>query len=101
MYTSLVPAGERSVSVPSGATSDTSGTTSTSSRTTGRRGCSTGRVERHQPHDVTAATITSAAATAHGNLLVEGGAACVAPESFGAAIASSISIRIVAASGVR
>ena len=41
---------------------------------------------------MTIAIIASAAATAHGNLLVEAGTACFAPESFGAAIASSISI---------
>ena len=62
------------------------------------QGCSTGRVARHNAPDVTTAMIVTAAATAHGNLLVEAGAACVAPESFGAAIASSISIRKLVAS---
>src|SRR5450631_862151 len=100
-YTSRVPSGERIVSVPSGEPSDTSGPRSTSSRTSGLSACSIGRVERHQPNNATTAMIASAAATAHGNLLVEAGAACVAPESFGAAIASSISIRTSAASWSR
>jgi len=78
-YTIRVPSGERIVSVPYAELSDTSAPRSTSSRTSGRSDCSRGRVARHSVNDVTTKSTASNADTANSNLLVEAGAACVAP----------------------